>query len=72
MSQIQWIHLKTPGTLKTCTEFKALEGEQTNKYSQSYWLVPVSDWLDSLIGPSGLLLVVSNQLSIDWSLFLFG
>jgi hypothetical protein len=28
------------------------------------WLVPVSDWVDSLIGPSGLLLVVFHLLGL--------
>jgi hypothetical protein len=33
-----------------------------------YWLLPVSDWLDSLIAPSGLLLVVvSHQLAVPVS-----
>jgi hypothetical protein len=33
-----------------------------------YWLLPVSNWLDSLIGPSGLLLVVvSHQLAVPVS-----
>jgi len=42
---------------------RALKG--SNKQTQSNricWQSPVSDWLDSLIGPSGLLLVVSDKL----------
>ncbi len=52
------------GWNKKCTTFfRALKG--SNKQTQSNricWQSPVSDWLDSLIGPSGLLLVVSDKL----------
>ncbi len=45
--------------------------EASNKHSQIlvYLLLPVSDWLDSLIGPSGLLLVVvvPHQLAVPVS-----
>jgi len=60
--------------------FKALE--QSNTHSQMtfvdwslfligciYWLVSVSDWLDSLIGPSGLLLVVSHLLAVQFQFY---
>jgi len=66
ISQIQWIpwklcffqmwgfseHLEEPRS--------SLINTQSNRV---YWLLfPVSDWVDSLIGPSGLLLVVSPHL----------
>jgi hypothetical protein len=37
-----------------------------------YWLLPISDWLDSLIGPSGLLLVVSHLLAVSVSVLWVG
>jgi hypothetical protein len=53
-------------SLKTCTEFKALEENSLVNTVHLLTGPSVFDCLDSLIGPSGLLLVVPNQLSIDW------
>jgi hypothetical protein len=42
--------------------------KKPHKQSQipfTYSLLPVSDWLDSLIGPSELLLVVSQLLTVQ-------
>jgi hypothetical protein len=48
--------------------FQSPEGalEQSNRYSQivSIWFLPVSDWLDSLIGPDGLLLEASFPFAV--------
>ncbi len=39
--------------------------ERSNKYSQIVF--SVSDWLDSLIGPGGLLLVISHLFAVPSS-----
>jgi hypothetical protein len=44
--------------MKKRTSFRALE--EPWKSLILYWLIPVSDWLHSLIGPSGLLLLVGS------------
>jgi hypothetical protein len=65
---IQGIHWKTAGTLEKCTAFQSSGGalEQSNKHQSNriYWRLPVSHWLDSLIGPTGLLLVISHLLAV--------
>jgi hypothetical protein len=48
--------------------------EQSNKQIQIIFIdcSPVSDWLDSLIGPSGLLLVVSHVYAVPVSVLWVG
>jgi hypothetical protein len=53
MSPIQWIHWKTPGDGEKINSFPVHYKSLTGKESQ---LLLVSDWVDSLIGPIGLLL----------------
>jgi hypothetical protein len=60
-------HWNSAGTLKLCTAFRALEVTLKSLITQSnpntiYWLLPVSDWLDSWIRPRKLLLVIPNYL----------
>ncbi len=53
------------GPWKCAHPFRALE--EADKHSQiafTYSLLPVSDWVDGLIDPSGLLLVVSHLLTV--------
>jgi len=60
---IHWILAGRFGyrTLKVCKNFRALE--------EPYWIV--SDWVDGLIGPSGLLLLVSHLFISSPSSFSF-
>jgi len=48
--------------------------EQSNRYSQivSISLLPLSDWLDSLIGPGGLLLAVFFPFAVPISVLWVG
>jgi hypothetical protein len=53
------------------TSFESTGGalKQTTKHTQIIFidLLPVSHWLDSLIGPGGLLLVVSHLFAVPVS-----
>ncbi len=40
--------------------------------NRTYWLVHVSEWLDCLIGPGGLLLVVSHVFAVPISVLWVG
>ncbi len=77
-SHIQWIHWNTALTLKKCTYSCALEKPWKSLIDtvkvKSYLLTdPISDWvLDSLIGPAGLLLVISHLFAVQLSLLLVG
>jgi hypothetical protein len=73
---IQWIHLKTIMTLKNCASSSILEDLRKSFKIMSnhvYCLLLAVDWLelDNLIGPSGLLFVVSHQFALIDSNFSF-
>jgi hypothetical protein len=57
-SPIQWIHSKMEPPKYTAFQSP---GRQLNRIGG---LLPVSDWVDSLIGSNGLLVVVSHPLAI--------
>jgi hypothetical protein len=60
----QWIHSKK--TAVTLEKLHILQGPQgaLEESNQIDRLLPVSDWLDGLIGPPGLLLVVSHLFAV--------
>ncbi len=66
-SHIQWIHCQTAVILEKCTASRALEEpwkSLINTLNHIYWLLLVSDSLDSLIRQGGLLLVVSHLFAV--------
>jgi hypothetical protein len=54
-----------PGNMHNFQSPWRSSGTQSNHI---YWLPHVSDWVDSLISPSGLLLIVSHLLPVPVSL----
>jgi hypothetical protein len=59
------MHWISVASQEKCTSFVTLE--QFNKYTQIAFInfsLFLTDWLDSLIGPGGLLLVVSHIYAV--------
>jgi hypothetical protein len=67
MSPNQWIHSTT---MKNFTAFP-VHYKSLTESNLVYWLQLVSDWLDSLIGPIGLLLLGSSLSPSCYSQFQF-
>ncbi len=59
---IQWKIAMSLGKCTACFQ-RALE-ETWNSHIRIYWVLHVSDWVDSLIGPGGLLLVVCCWIAV--------
>jgi hypothetical protein len=78
MSQIHWNVLdrrereRDTHTHTHTFLLELLEEPWDRQSNRIYWLLPVSDWIDSLIGPGGLLLIVSHLLTVRVSFICMG
>jgi hypothetical protein len=51
---------------------RSVKTVKETQWNHIHWLLPLSDWLDTLIGPGGLLLVVFHHLNSQFQFYWWG